>query len=48
MRQRIIKKFLSMFFIELKSTTNNKDIYDINSLLQFKIKFEQPYARRAV
>jgi len=34
-----------MFFVELKSATNNKDIYDINSSLQSKIKFEQSYAR---
>jgi len=33
-----------MFFVELKLATNNKDIYDINSLLQFKIKFDQPHS----
>jgi hypothetical protein len=46
MRQRITKKFLPMFFVELKPATNNKDIYDINFLLQCKIKFEQPHVRR--
>jgi len=40
MRQRIIKKLLLIFFVELKPIANNKDIYDINFLLQYKIKFE--------
>jgi len=29
-----------------KPAANNKDAYDINFLLQYKIKFEQPHARR--
>jgi len=40
MRQRITKKFSSMFFIELKLIANNKDIYDI-TFLQCEIKFQQ-------
>jgi len=38
------KKKLIIFFMELKPI-NNKDIYNINSLLQYKIKFKQPHAR---
>jgi len=34
------KKPLPMFFVELKSAANNKDIYNINFLLQYKVKFE--------
>jgi hypothetical protein len=33
-----------MFFVELK-VANNKNIYDTNSLLQCKIKFEQLHIR---
>jgi len=40
------KKPLPMFFVELKPAVNNKEIYDTNSLLQCKIKFEQPHVRR--
>jgi hypothetical protein len=45
-QQRITKKSLSMFFVKLKPAANNKDINDINFLLQFKIKFEQLHAKR--
>jgi len=43
MLQKITKKPLSIFFVELKSAVNNKDIYDINFLLQ--CKFEQLHIR---
>jgi len=42
------KKRLSILCVELKSAPNNKDIYDINFLLQSKIKFKQSHARSAV
>jgi len=48
MWQRITKKRLSILCVELKSAANNKDIYDINFLLQSKIKFEQSHARHEV
>jgi len=32
-----------MFFVELRSAVNNKAIYNINFLLQYKVKFEQSY-----
>jgi len=47
MRRRITKEPLLMFSVELKAV-NNKDIYDINFLLQYKVKFEQPHVRRKV
>jgi hypothetical protein len=44
--QRITKEFLPMFFVELKPAANNKDVYNVNFLLQYKIKFEQSHAKR--
>jgi len=32
-------KGILMFFMELQLAANNKDIYDINFLLQYEIKF---------
>jgi len=37
-----------VFYLELKPAANNKNIYDINFLLQYKIKFEQPHARHEI
>jgi len=37
--QRIIKELLHMFFVELKPIANIRDIYDINYLVQLKVKF---------
>jgi len=51
MQQRITKKALLMFFMEIKLMEiklNNKDIYDINFLLHCNIKFEQSHAKREV
>jgi len=45
---RNYKETLSMFFVESKAAADNKNIYDIKFLLQYKIKFEQPHARREV
>jgi len=42
-------KALHMFYIELKQKSNNKDIYEsINSLLDCRVKFEQPYSKREI
>ncbi|KAH0945619.1 hypothetical protein HN011_004504, partial [Eciton burchellii] len=38
-------KALPMFYVELKAKSNNKDIYDIRSLLQCKVKFELPHPK---
>jgi len=34
------KKALHMFYVELKLKSNNKDIYEIGSFLDYKVKFE--------
>jgi len=47
MRLRITKELLSMLFMKLKLTANNKDIYNINFLLQYEVKFE-PHVKREV
>jgi PAX-interacting protein 1 len=44
MRRRTTKESLPMFFVELKAA-NNKNIYNINFLLQYKIKYEPPVRR---
>jgi len=33
---------LYMFYIELKQKSNNKDIYEVDSLLDCRVKFELP------
>jgi len=48
MRRRIIKELLLMFFVELKPIAYNKNIYNINFLLQYKVKFEQSHVRYEV
>jgi len=44
MRQRTTKESLPMFFVKLKPAINNKNTYNINFLLQYIVKFEQPYS----
>jgi hypothetical protein len=39
-KQYRTKLSLSMFFVELKPTSNNKDKYNVEYLQQCKIKFE--------
>lgn len=39
---------LSMFYVDLKPGQNNKDIYNIDSLLSCKIKFEPPRPKREI
>jgi len=42
-------KALPMFYVELKSESNNKDIYDlVRSLFQCKVKFESPHSKREI
>jgi hypothetical protein len=41
MKQNRTKLPLSMFFIKLKPTPNNMDIYNVEYLQQYKIKFEK-------
>jgi len=42
LKQRLTKKPLPIFFIELKQSSNNKTIYETKYLLQSKIIFEPP------
>jgi len=42
------KKALHMFYIELKQKSNNKDIYEIDSLLDCRVKFEPRYSKREI
>lgn len=48
MRQRITKYPLPMFYVELKQQENNKDIYNIEYLLNSKIKFEPPHKKKEI
>jgi hypothetical protein len=36
---------LSIFFIELKPAPNNKDIFNVEYIQQWKIKFEPKYSK---
>ena len=42
------KRPLPLFFIELEQKENNKDIYNINQLLNTIISFEQAYKKREI
>lgn len=42
------KKPLSMFFIDLEPSANNKDIFNIQYLLHAKIVFEPPYRKKEI
>ena len=41
-RNRVSKRPLSMFFINLKPNSNNKNIYKCSAILHTKITFEAP------
>lgn len=42
------KKYLPIFFIDLEPTAINNDIFHLNSLLNTKVKIEEPYKRRNI
>lgn len=42
------KQPLSMFFIDLEPSSNNKDIFNIQYLLHAKIMFEPPYKKKDI
>jgi len=37
-----------MFYVELKSKSNNKDIYEVSSFFDCRVKFESPYPKREI
>lgn len=47
-KQRVTKKPLSMFLIELATNENNKKIYDVDLLLHQKVIFEPPHQKREI
>lgn len=47
-QQRETKKPLPLFFIELETNENNKDIYKINKLLNSIVSFEAPHKKREI
>lgn len=47
-KQRITAKPLPLFYVDLKPTSNNKEIYSITSLMHTKIKFEAPNPKKEI
>lgn len=47
-RQKITKIPLPLFYVELIQNHNNKDIYNIATLMHSKIKFEPPHQKREI
>lgn len=47
-KQRITNKPLSMFFVDLKQSNNNKEIYKIKQLLNAVVSFEAPRSNREI
>lgn len=47
-KQRTSKMPLPMFFVELKAKTNNKDIYNVATLLNCRVQFELPRPKREI
>jgi hypothetical protein len=47
-KQYRTKLHLSMFFVELKSALNNKDIFNVEYTQQCKIKFKPPKHKRDI
>jgi hypothetical protein len=42
------KKAIYIFYIELKPKSNNKNIYNICSLLQCRVKFKSPHSKHEI
>lgn len=47
-QHRVTRAPLSMFFVDLAPTSNNKDIYNIKSLLHTRVVFEPPHTKRQI
>jgi len=42
------KKALHMLYVELKQKSNNKDIYEVDALLDCRVKFEPSHPKREI
>ena len=47
-KHRISKNPLSLFFIDLKQKGNNKEIYNVNRLMNSIVKFEPPLVKKEI
>ena len=47
-RHRVTKNPLSLFFIDIKQKQNNKDIYNINRLMNSIVKIEPPLVKKEI
>ena len=47
-KHRILKNPLSLIFIDLKQKANNKEIYNINRLMNSIVKFEPPLVKKEI
>jgi len=47
-KKRGTKEPLNMFYVELKSENNNKDIYQTIHVLGYRVKFEPPHVKREI
>ena len=47
-KQRVTKKPLPIHFIDIKPSGNNKEIYNITTLLNTIVQFEPPHAKREI
>ena len=47
-RHRITKNPLSLFFIDIKQKQNNKEIYNLNRLMNSIVKIESPFVKKEI
>ena len=47
-RQRVTKNPLSLFFVDLKQKGNNKEIYNVNRLMNSIAQFEPPHVKKEI
>lgn len=47
-KQKLSKKSLPIFYIELKPNSENKNIYNIKTLLHCRVTFEPPRSKRII
>jgi len=48
MEHQDTKRTLHMLYVELEPKSNNKDIYEVGSLLHCRVKFEPPHPKREI